>query len=337
MAEPRSRLLSRESRAHARQTGGGFQMRLSARSRATDLQPAHNDDRQRCVHYDGDSHMTAESDNSTGRKGPRMFWHLADEDEPTFDPRLEPAVGLLHGMRAQRDQLVALRDAISRGECDALTVSQALTEGFAVHAQAAAELPTALERAAAFVRDIPAEMANVRRQYIESCQHDPAAGKLLPVGFKGSTRKGARLGYFKSPLRDGTFGYLQRRSEDCMQAAIASFLQAPPYTVPDLELGKLRAAGKDPEEIERLIAQKLDRWAEKNAVTFVAYTTRLPTSSGRWIGVVEGIDNSDGHCLLMDGRSVIFDTAWLTPPRKGEALSWHGLDDISIGITIERK
>ncbi len=45
------------------------------------------------------------------------------------------------------------------------------------------------------------------------------------------------MGYFKAPLRDSSFGYLQRRPDDCVQAAIASFLQAQPYTVPDLGLG----------------------------------------------------------------------------------------------------
>ncbi len=98
------------------------------------------------------------------------------------------------------------------------------------------------------------------------------------------------------------------------------------------------AAGRDPEEIERLISRKMGGWIEKNALTIQAYPTRLPTSSRRWIGIVAGEDDdptANGHCLLMSGREVIFDTAWLTPPRKDEPASWDSLDDISVGLTIE--
>jgi len=71
---------------------------------------------------------------------------------------------------------------------------------------------------ATFLRDWPPALANLRREL-----------GLAPV-------PSAPFGYFQAPLRDGTTGYFQRRTDDCLQAAIASCCQIPPHLVPDLHL-----------------------------------------------------------------------------------------------------
>lgn len=277
--------------------------------------------------------------NSTG---PKLISHLADEQEPTIDPRLGGAFGLRDEMRAHAARLEAMRAAYQRGELgpsDMPALYQAIQDGFSFHAMAAAQLPTAEAQVRAFITQLPRELCRIRREYIEISRRDPGARKLLPVAVKGSTRKGAELGYFKSPLRDARYGFLQRRSDDCLRAALATCVQAPMPEVPELKPDQLLAAGKDPEEIGRVVLGTLGAWIERNALTIVAHSdARLPVASACWIGLIHNPDDPDGaHCLVMRGREPVFDTAWLTPPRTDEPVSWHGLDDIEFGLTIERR
>jgi hypothetical protein len=174
---------------------------------------------------------------------------------------------------------------------------------------------------------------------IEQILHEQRqAGQLTAVEIDGSRKRGERLGYFTAPLVDETWGALQRRPDDCLRAGIATFLQTPAHTVPDLRLGELTAAGSDPEQMDRIIGRVTGGWLEKNAITLRAHATKLPVTSKRWVGVVGGEDDeSTSHCVLMQGREVIFDTAWLLPLRKNEPLSWNSLDDVSFGLTIERR
>jgi hypothetical protein len=70
-----------------------------------------------------------------------------------------------------------------------------------------------------FAREFPPELAKVRRQM-----------GMQPVLVNGSRAQGLKAGYFKMRLRDGTVGYFQRRTDDCVQASIASLLQMPPHS-----------------------------------------------------------------------------------------------------------
>jgi hypothetical protein len=67
-------------------------------------------------------------------------------------------------------------------------------------------------RAREFAKLFPSELAKVRRQVYRQVG-------LLPVPVGGSAAKGLRGGYFMSRLGDGTLGYLQRRTDDCLQAS----------------------------------------------------------------------------------------------------------------------
>jgi hypothetical protein len=185
------------------------------------------------------------------------------------------------------------------------------------------------ERTREFCRLFPSELAKVRRQV-----YRPFG--LMPVPVNGSTAKGLKAGYFMTRLRDGTQGYLQRRTDDCLQAAIASCLQIPPHQVPDLQMERQLAAGMDPEEMERGIREKMGRWMDKHGVT-VMYHASPPTSERRWIGVVREDDVYSDHCLLMNGRDCLFDAAYLGPRLKDQPATEYDVTEIDYGITIERR
>jgi hypothetical protein len=184
------------------------------------------------------------------------------------------------------------------------------------------------DRTREFCRRFPAEVAKVRRQVYRQ------AG-LLAVPVNGSAVKGLKAGYFMSRLRDGTLGYLQRRTDDCLQASLASLMQVPAPLVPDLHMERQLASGVDPEEMERGIAATMGCWLDKRGVT-IAYHASPPTSARRWIGVVLENDAYSDHCLLMSGRDCLFDPANLLPV-KGGPVTAYDVSDIDYGITIERR
>ena len=94
---------------------------------------------------------------------------------------------------------------------------------------------TDAHKAPEFHRDLPAELSTLRRQIYERI---PTAS-LRPVPIARSVARGVNAGYYMTPLRDGSSGYLQRRPDDCLQAALASCLQIPPHKIPDLHLDEL--------------------------------------------------------------------------------------------------
>ena len=180
-----------------------------------------------------------------------------------------------------------------------------------------------------FMDRFPPELAKVRRQ----------AG-LQPVPINGSVLQGAAQGYFQMPLRDGTTGFFQRRTDDCIQAVFASLLQMPPYLVPDLRLDEQTAAGKEPEEIDRAIDEKFAEWGARYGVRIFSHATP-PTWSKRWIGIIASPSGNplNDHTLLMSGSDCLFDPAHLLPPEEDQptALAGYTVADIDYGMTIEKR
>lgn len=174
-------------------------------------------------------------------------------------------------------------------------------------------------------REYQRELANLRRQAM-----------LAPVPVNGNRALGRRMGYFCARARDGGIGYMMRRTDDCLQAAIASVVGIPAPDVPDLHIDEQRYRdGLEPEEITRKIVQTLDQWSDQQGFDIRVCAT-LPTS-GKWIGVVPvGSRQFTDHCLCMSGRDCIFDPAQIIPPSKHDAISAHSPDDIEYAITIER-
>jgi hypothetical protein len=158
---------------------------------------------------------------------------------------------------------------------------------------------------------------------------------MRPVPINGSPKQGRQAGYFQMSLRDGTTGYFQRGTDDCLQAAIASCVQVKPHLVPVLHIDQQLMLDKDPEEIELGNNVKMGRWMDQHGVTVCRHTA-LPSSAKRWIGVVQS-NGITQHCLLMTGRDVLFDCASLTQPGKDEPVSPYSYDDVNHAITIDRQ
>jgi hypothetical protein len=159
--------------------------------------------------------------------------------------------------------------------------------------------------------------------------------RLLPVPIGGSPAGGVGSGYYARRLRDGSLGYVQRRADDCLQAAIASCLQIPMHQVPDLQIHRQLDAGKDPEELAREIDEAMDRWLAEQGVQAIVHAAHLPTK-GRWIGVVRGpqrVEFAPDHCLLMSGRDCLMETS--QPVGALNSTQGLGYEDVDYGITIE--
>lgn len=192
-----------------------------------------------------------------------------------------------------------------------------------------------------FAKEFPRELAKVRGQVAIRRPGSLRSGSLYPVEVDGSPTRGLKLGYFKTPLRDETVGYFQRRTDDCVQAVIASLLQMPPHLVPDLHVEELRSGGREDEEIDRVVDQAFKQWTDEHGLTLV-FHAKPPTWAKRWIAMVPG-DNPDdqysNHTLLMGGHDCLFDPAHLLPPNDPGAVGLEGytLDSIDYGITIERR
>jgi hypothetical protein len=129
--------------------------------------------------------------------------------------------------------------------------------------------------------------------------------EFTPVRVNGSTELGARGGYYRADLPDGTAGYMMRRFDDCLQAAIATALQIPMHNVPDLRIDERIADGADPEELNRIVWQEMSRWAQRIGV-LIEIRPRLP-QTGLWIGIehAEGLYN--GHSYVMRNRRILHD------------------------------
>jgi hypothetical protein len=179
-----------------------------------------------------------------------------------------------------------------------------------------------MDRYRLFEARIGPEMAKMRR----AVYRDKG---MLPVPIKGDIRRGLKKGYFSTRLRDGTLGYFQRRFDDCLQAAIASLLQTPMPTVPDLRIGQKLANGMDHEELEREIAGQMGRWVDRCGVTVYLHTSP-PTFERRWIGVIPSEIPGGEHCLLMTGSDYLFDPSSPFPPTNKRDPT-----EIEFAITIE--
>lgn len=139
--------------------------------------------------------------------------------------------------------------------------------------------------------------------------------------------------WYATTLRDGTDGFLQRRSDDCFQAAIASCAGIAPWLVPDLKLERKLADEGDPEAVDLASRRTMKRWEERTGVALRVHATP-PRSARRWIGVISSEDGD--HCLLMAGRTCIFNPTSFFPlieqPLNG--FKWNP-SEIEYGITIE--
>ncbi len=165
---------------------------------------------------------------------------------------------------------------------------------------------------------------------------DPSQLLPLPVAINGSRKTGMRGGYFWTPLRDGTKGFLQRRRDDCLQFAIASAAQIPPNQIPDLRIEQQFGEGTEPEEINRRNLDTMVRWMHKCGMQIMVHN-EAPVSERRWIAVTPGREVFGDHCVLMSRRDPLFDPSQLLPPAHDEPVSLHDTTTILYALTIERR
>jgi hypothetical protein len=239
-------------------------------------------------------------------------------------PGSRSARQIAHGGASEVDIHGLQRLAILAQEANA-ELTQAQAEHNTNAMDATSKAVAARAKTEEWITQFPAEPAKVRRQL-----------GITPVPVNGNRKRGHKSGYFQLPLRDGTVGYFQRRTDDCFQVAIASCVQISPHRVPDLRIDEQRMVDMEPEEIERRNVDQMSQWMEHNGVTIMVHPV-LPSTGKRWIGVVkQAYDSTADHCLLMSGRDCLFDPANLVPPGKDEPASTYGYADIDYGITIER-
>lgn len=227
------------------------------------------------------------------------------------------------------DAIVAVRDAERELEDARLENGRAAIElADRIHASKPGWLTNA-RTCAAHVRFIALRNATYASTIRGIRQYD-LEWTGVPIG--GSRDEGARLGYFETPLSDGSLGYYMRRVEDCLQAAIASCAQIPMHLVPDWNLDERRAQGVDPEQITQESSQQLVRWATRLGIVIRIHPVP-PKHARRWIGIVKtGSGFGGDHSLLMHRSDVLFNP-WLPPMTEADCLE-PGTPDW--GITLER-
>lgn len=158
---------------------------------------------------------------------------------------------------------------------------------------------------------------------------------------------GDEIGYCMDPWR----------TDDCLQAAIATVLQVPIQQVPCLELEeKSREPGADLDAISQEAWARITTWATKRLLR-LTFHDRVPVARERWIGVcgapsrqtyhlepdrlgrpVPVPDTQEGlndHCLVMCHDRLVFDPACSVNPPPGFAVARYNPSMIDYGITFD--
>jgi hypothetical protein len=143
------------------------------------------------------------------------------------------------------------------------------------------------------------------------------------------------VSFHSVPLPDGTRGFLVRRSDDCLAAAIATTIQDP--DVPDLRIDARLHAGMRPEEVDRVVRVELDAWLAGRGVRARIHD-RVPVHSDRCIGVVPIEGWFQSHCLVLSrGGELLHDPAGRGVGMVSRLLGIHIWDetDVTWAMTFE--
>lgn len=140
--------------------------------------------------------------------------------------------------------------------------------------------------------------------------------------------------WYSVPLADGTTGYLQRRTDDCWTACVATVLQMPPQQVPDLQLILRKVAGHSEQQIMNDTGQLIERWLRSCHLRLWIHD--VDDSRDRWIGVVNSATGSPmgTHSLVMHHGEVLFDPGVWLPDRPNSRTN-RSLASIDYGLSIE--
>lgn len=146
-----------------------------------------------------------------------------------------------------------------------------------------------------------------------------------------------RAGFYKTRLRDGTDGYMMRRTDDCSTATVATLAGVHPSLVPDPEgMRNIVMWGRDPEQVLAELDDEYEVFAAKTGIR-LRFHSSPPVWSKRWIAVVEKDEDQplESHLMVMSGRDLLFDPAHIAPNDGETALEGWGMDDVSLGYTLD--
>ena len=142
-------------------------------------------------------------------------------------------------------------------------------------------------------------------------------------------------------LADGTVGYCVRapRRDDCFAAALATCLQVPIDELPDPRIDERLDAGETPDEINRAASVALAVWLQTADLRMVIHH-KLPPRRRRWIGVIPMAGDFQDHCVVLNGREILFDPAVWQPvagsdPVADENVVAYTFHDVTYGLSFQ--
>ena len=177
-------------------------------------------------------------------------------------------------------------------------------------------------------------------------RRDPVALEAWTRGYTGFkthpvvrlTAHGPDWGTMPGPGDEVGYGMDPYRTDDCLQAAIATCLQVGIEEVPDPDIDNQLRAGKDPDEIGEAVWSRIAAWAGTRGLA-LRYWEDVPVARERWIGIVAERDPDappfNDHCIVMDHNRIVFEPMCSVIPPPGTRMVDHDPADISSGLSFD--
>lgn len=167
------------------------------------------------------------------------------------------------------------------------------------------------------------------------------------IDWGAAPRPGDEVGYGMDPYR----------TDDCLQAAVATATQVPIEEVPDFALDRRLKRGDNVDEISRTTWERVDGWASKRGLALMYWKgDEVPVPRERWIGVIassntgtrtvvdasgrmirtEGAAFND-HCLVMSHERLVFDPSCSVKVPPGMRMLCCDPAQITYGISFEKE
>lgn len=158
----------------------------------------------------------------------------------------------------------------------------------------------------------------------------------------------------------GEVGYCMERTDQCLQAAIATAIQVPIEQLPDLRLDQRVVRGEPTDEVNRTSWARMGAWLAKRGLA-LQFHEQVPVHRHRWVGVItagplgdedidylvnllgvtreviEGREYFNDHCLVMSYDRLVFDPSIGITPPPGLAVREWDPDEITYGISFDKK
>jgi hypothetical protein len=147
-----------------------------------------------------------------------------------------------------------------------------------------------------------------------------------------------RDGCASVPLPNGLRGWTVQRSDQCLQAAVATATQTPLDQVPDAHIDERLAAGADDDELAGQVFGDLERWAHGRGLEMLFEELAVP-QPGLWIGLVKlrnfGMTLFADHCLVLAGDTIAWDPCAGIPVGRGLRVKIYSRLDITASVVFQ--